>query len=371
MEGLSRGFRLLRNALILALAAVIIPLIALGAMDSSEIFSLTLNKFTYTLYQLKALGASSAAIALVSLLFMYRGWTETCFGLDEIFCKVSIVIKYGTIASIILSLIALGMLYPSLQGKEKALESIIASPLNLLSSLAVLAVFLSNVYAFYKLGALLDLNDLKVGAILLVIGPISSLSNLIIISIGLTLIGLILLTVSMNKLIGAEIEIVEEQEKHEEGEYMEPRVGRAPSGDTSSILYDEMETLRSRKRHPTVESRKPLPQISEEEAKLMGPNGFEVKLGPGIRTFGRRDFAGYVSDEDLDYISRRHFEVRGTSRGYFIRDLGSLNGTWVNGRKLERGESVKLTSGAIIDVAEVVRLKLIFNEPEDLGVTSL
>ncbi|HDI74002.1 MAG TPA: FHA domain-containing protein [Candidatus Korarchaeota archaeon] len=109
----------------------------------------------------------------------------------------------------------------------------------------------------------------------------------------------------------------------------------------------------------------------EEGAQLVGPNGFIARLGPGIRTFGRRDFAGYIPDEDLDYISRRHFEIKGTSQGYYIRDLGSLNGTWVNGRKLERGESVKLTNRAVIDVAEVVRLRFVSSELEDLGVPTI
>ncbi|MCD6256185.1 MAG: FHA domain-containing protein [Deltaproteobacteria bacterium] len=111
--------------------------------------------------------------------------------------------------------------------------------------------------------------------------------------------------------------------------------------------------------------------MPEPEAQLLGPGGFRVRIRTGIYTFGRRDFAGFVPEEDLNYISRRHFEIKATSQGFFIRDLGSLNGTWVNGKKLGRGESIRLSNGSIIDVAEVVRLKFLTRESDDLGVPSI
>src|SRR5271168_4120807 len=37
-------------------------------------------------------------------------------------------------------------------------------------------------------------------------------------------------------------------------------------------------------------------------------------------------------------VSRRHAEIRSTPQGWRVRDLGSTNGTYVNGNRLEPGE---------------------------------
>ncbi|GEM_PF-1245731 len=381
MEDLSTGFKLLRNALLLSLIAFIVPLISLGAMGVADLGSLELEQLMVALSAVTAAGAVAGILSLISLFFMYKGWTEMCYGLDELFCTVSRVIKYGTIASFALLLISVGMMYSSIQnmmGNPAGVLSTIlaASPLLTLSGLAGLAVFISIIYAFYKLGAILGIGNLKVGAALLLIGPLASFSNVIALSLGLTVLGLILLTITTNKLIHTEIEVVEEGEIEEEYEEMverrEPRSPRKARKPRRRPVYGEME--KPRRYEPVeewMEAPAPPPKRKEVGAQLVGPNGFVARLGPGIRTFGRRDFAGIVPDEDLDYVSRRHFEIRGTSQGYFIRDLGSLNGTWVNGRKLARGESVRLTNGSVIDVAEVVRLRFVSSEPEDLGVPSL
>ncbi len=381
MEDLSTGFKLLRNALLLSLIAVIIPLISLGMVGVADLGSLGFEQLMVALSTVAAAGTIASILSLVSLLLMYKGWVEMCYGLDELFCTVSRIIKYGTIAAFVLLLISIGMMYSSIQDMWKnpagALSTILAaSPLLMLSGLAGLAVFLSIVYAFYKLGSILGISNLKVGAALLLIGPLTSFSNIIALSLGLTVLGLILLTITTNKLIHAEIEVVEEEEIEEEYEelveHRRPRPLKKARRPRERPAYEEMETpYRYEPAEEWVEAPAPPPRRKEVGAQLVGPNGFVARLGPGIRTFGRRDFAGFVPDEDLDYISRRHFEIRGTSQGYFIRDLGSLNGTWVNGRKLARGESVRLTNGSVIDVAEVVRLRFISSEPEDLGVPSL
>ncbi len=380
MDDLSTGFKLLRNALLLSLIAIIIPLASLGAMGTADLSSISLEQMMVALSTAAAAGAISGILSLVSLFFMYKGWSEMCYGLDELFCTISRVIKYGTIAAFALLLISSVMMYSSIQNLMEnptgAISAFLAaSPLLMLSGLAGLAVFLSIVYAFYKLGAILGISNLKAGAILILVGPLVSFSNLVILSLGLTVLGLILLTVTTNKLVHAEIEVEEEEieeeyyeEPAERGE-MRPLAKKRPR-QRIRPTYEEIE--RPHRPEPTGEwVEMPPPRRREAGAQLVGPSGFIARLGPGIRTFGRRDFAGFVPEEDLDYISRRHFEIRGTSQGYFIRDLGSLNGTWVNGRKLAKGESVKLTNGAVIDVAEVVRLRFVSSEPEDLGVPSL
>lgn len=46
-----------------------------------------------------------------------------------------------------------------------------------------------------------------------------------------------------------------------------------------------------------------------------------------------------------DWVSGEHASIRWTAGGWQIRDLGSRNGTWVEGRRLETGRPVALLQG--------------------------
>lgn len=48
-------------------------------------------------------------------------------------------------------------------------------------------------------------------------------------------------------------------------------------------------------------------------------------------------------------ISRHHFELVAQPDGLYIRDLGSANGTWLNGRQVG-GTPVRLENGAELQV---------------------
>lgn len=73
-------------------------------------------------------------------------------------------------------------------------------------------------------------------------------------------------------------------------------------------------------------------EIVEDEhspGALVLPDGRRVRLGPQPTVIGRLpDCAVALSDPQ---VSRRHAEVRAAADGYRIRDLGSTNGTLVNG----------------------------------------
>ena len=79
---------------------------------------------------------------------------------------------------------------------------------------------------------------------------------------------------------------------------------------------------------------------------LVLPSGERVPLGSGATTIGRLpDCSIPLADTN---ISRKHCEVRQSSKGYVVADLGSTNGTKVNGLRIQ-GEHA-LDDGDIISV---------------------
>jgi pSer/pThr/pTyr-binding forkhead associated (FHA) protein len=69
---------------------------------------------------------------------------------------------------------------------------------------------------------------------------------------------------------------------------------------------------------------------------------------------------GYQPDFDMtfyddgDYVSRRHARITKGRAGYFISDLGSSNGTTVNGQPIEPNRARILCDGDRIKVGLVV-----------------
>ena len=69
---------------------------------------------------------------------------------------------------------------------------------------------------------------------------------------------------------------------------------------------------------------------------------------------------GYRPDIDMtfydegDYVSRRHAQLTKEREGYFVTDLGSSNGTTVNGQPLVPHQARLLRNGDRIKVGLVV-----------------
>jgi len=86
-------------------------------------------------------------------------------------------------------------------------------------------------------------------------------------------------------------------------------------------------------------------------AWLIAPgDGAQFGLTGARMVIGRSEGAGTEVDIDLsrlhrgiDRVSRRHAEIIKQGADYFIRDLGSLNGTYIAGRgRLSRDQLYKL-----------------------------
>jgi diguanylate cyclase (GGDEF)-like protein len=86
---------------------------------------------------------------------------------------------------------------------------------------------------------------------------------------------------------------------------------------------------------------------------ILGPDlGHRIPLEEPALIIGRE--LGNDVLVPLDGISREHCEIGLRDGAAFIRDLGSTNGTWLNGRQLPARQEVPLFSGDRIELAGAV-----------------
>lgn len=71
--------------------------------------------------------------------------------------------------------------------------------------------------------------------------------------------------------------------------------------------------------------------------------------------YGRQDF---LDLDAAEYISRQHFALKYDGDVLYIADLGSRNGTKVNGVDIRGKGWVPLKLGDVVDVANVITLVL-------------
>ena len=88
----------------------------------------------------------------------------------------------------------------------------------------------------------------------------------------------------------------------------------------------------------------PTPPPRREQAVLLW-DGRDVSLDQGVTVIGRSSGCDIVVDDPN--VSRRHAEIRRMGEGYSLVDLGSTNGTEVNGQRV--GET-SLMNGDVIGV---------------------
>jgi pSer/pThr/pTyr-binding forkhead associated (FHA) protein len=84
-----------------------------------------------------------------------------------------------------------------------------------------------------------------------------------------------------------------------------------------------------------------------------GPNaGSRFLLDADVTTAGRHPDSDIFLDDIT--VSRRHAEIARTANGYVVRDVGSLNGTYLNRDRIEEAE---LQNG---DEVQIGKFKLVF-----------
>jgi two-component system, cell cycle response regulator len=86
---------------------------------------------------------------------------------------------------------------------------------------------------------------------------------------------------------------------------------------------------------------------------IYGPRlGSRLELPPGEYRIGRGRGNDVVVP--LDDVSRHHCAVRVSAGGASVRDLGSMNGTWVNDCQLPPEEDVPISSGDLLEVGGAI-----------------
>jgi len=97
--------------------------------------------------------------------------------------------------------------------------------------------------------------------------------------------------------------------------------------------------------------------LAPARAKIALPDGTAIRLPGDNRTIGRADLARALGLDDLTLISRKHFQVKADDEHFYIEDLGSANGTLLNGKDIKGKGPVGLTDGDLIEPASAISLK--------------
>jgi DNA-binding SARP family transcriptional activator len=90
--------------------------------------------------------------------------------------------------------------------------------------------------------------------------------------------------------------------------------------------------------------------LSTAPLTLVGPSGQRIVIGDAPVVLGRQADCDLVLADDE--ASRRHAQVTATTTGCHVTDLGSTNGTFLNGHRLE--ESALLVDGDRIEIGHSV-----------------
>ncbi|PZD74236.1 Glycogen accumulation regulator GarA [Acaryochloris thomasi RCC1774] len=96
------------------------------------------------------------------------------------------------------------------------------------------------------------------------------------------------------------------------------------------------------------------------DTKLLLPLHLDiVHLGkPNERVPPDIDMSGFP---DSDVVSRVHADLRLEADGYYLQDLGSANGTYVNNQALRTGDRYRLRTGDRVSLGKEDKVSFIFN----------
>jgi FHA domain/zinc-ribbon domain len=128
-------------------------------------------------------------------------------------------------------------------------------------------------------------------------------------------------------------------------------LGRTDDGDLGDELFPDSASFGA------------LPPGSALLLVMRGPNaGSRFLLDNDLTTAGRHPDSDIFLDDVT--VSRRHAELYRQGFRFTVRDVGSLNGTYVNRERIEEAE---LTGG---DEVQIGKFRMLFLTGQDLGPTT-
>ncbi len=99
----------------------------------------------------------------------------------------------------------------------------------------------------------------------------------------------------------------------------------------------------------------------KEFAKLILDEVNQCVIREYERNMGREDFLGVINANKLLFIGKKHFKIVKMDDGFYIEDLGTKNGTFLNGEDIRGLGKKKLKDGDLISIADVLELKFALN----------
>jgi len=100
---------------------------------------------------------------------------------------------------------------------------------------------------------------------------------------------------------------------------------------------------------------KRLEKVKKKENRCLIFNGKKITLTAKI-TIGRSSKCDIVIDDML--VSREHAEIQQIKTAFFIKDLESRNGTFVNDKQVPKGKYIKLAKNDKIRLGSKIEFKL-------------
>ena len=100
---------------------------------------------------------------------------------------------------------------------------------------------------------------------------------------------------------------------------------------------------------------KRLDKVKKKESRCLVFNGKKISLTSRI-TIGRSSSCDVVIDDML--VSREHSEIQQIKSSFYIKDLDSRNGTFVNDEKVPKGKYIKLNPNDVIRLGSKIEITL-------------
>ena len=95
----------------------------------------------------------------------------------------------------------------------------------------------------------------------------------------------------------------------------------------------------------------------KRKSVVLSANGNKIRMTVNpISPSGREDFRSFFPESVLSYISRRHFKFTEEHGEVCIEDIGSANGTLLNGKEIRCGGVFVIKKGDAIDLGGRLRV---------------